>query len=75
MEKNQENYDFEFVDEIKKENESTDDFLLRKLTELKKKHQNVYIATNDSELRRRSKKLSISVIFLRQKKYISLERS
>jgi rRNA-processing protein FCF1 len=75
LEKNQENYDFEFMDDLKKENESTDDFLLRKLIELKKQYQNVYIATNDSELRRRSKKLSISVIFLRQKKYISLERT
>ncbi|MFX1323641.1 MAG: PIN domain-containing protein [Promethearchaeota archaeon] len=75
IEKNKNNYDIEFLDEIKREFETTDEFLLRKLTEFKDNHQNVFLATNDSELRRRSKKLSINVIFLRQKKYLSVERT
>jgi rRNA-processing protein FCF1 len=49
--------------------------MLRKLTKLKENYQSVFLATNDSELRRRSKKLSINVIFLRQKKYLSFERA
>ncbi|MFW9825363.1 MAG: PIN domain-containing protein [Candidatus Thorarchaeota archaeon] len=75
LEKNKTIYDIEIMDEIKRDFETTDEFLLRKLTEFKEKHQNVFIATNDSDLRRRSKKLCVSVIFLRQKKYLSIERT
>lgn len=75
LEKNKSVYDIEIMDERKRDFETTDEFLLRKLTEFKEKHQNVFIATNDSDLRRRSKKLCVSVIFLRQKKYLSVERT
>ena len=67
-------YAIDFVNNVKGENETTDDFLLRKLINLKGKYNSVFLATNDSELRKRSEKLSISVIFLRQKKYLSFER-
>ena len=75
LEKNKTNYDIDILDEIKTENETTDEFLLRKLVKLKHENQNVYLATNDSKLRNKSKKLSINVIFLRQKKYLSIERA
>ncbi len=65
----------DYVNDIKGENENTDDFLLRKVIDLKGTFKSVFLATNDSELRNRSKKLSISVIFLRQKKYLSFERA
>ena len=65
----------DYVNDIKGENENTDDFLLRKVIDLKGTYKSVFLATNDSELRNRSKKLSISVIFLRQKKYLSFERA
>jgi len=66
-------YAIDFVNNVKGENETTDDFLLRKLINLKGKYNSVFLATNDSELRNRSQKLSISVIFLRQKKFLSFE--
>ncbi len=65
----------DYVNDIKDENENTDDFLLRKVIDLKGTFKSVFLATNDTELRNRSKKLSISVIFLRQKKYLSFERA
>ncbi len=75
LEKNKDRFEIEFIQDIKAINETTDDFMIRKLTELKENYQSVFLATNDSELRRRSKKLSINVIFLRQKKYLSFERA
>ena len=74
LEKNKESYEIDFLNKIKKNHETTDEFLLRKSIKLKKNYQNVFLATNDSELRRQAKKSNINVIFLRQKKYLSLER-
>jgi len=74
LEKNKENYDIKFLAKIKKDNETTDDFLLRMLKNLKKESQNLYLATNDSELRKKAKKIGTSIIFLRQKKYLSIDR-
>lgn len=75
LDRNKENYDIKFLAKIKKDNETTDDFLLRLLKNLKKESQNVYLATNDSKLRKKARELNISIIFLRQKKYLSIERS
>ncbi len=75
LKKNENIHVIDYVNDIKGENESTDDFLLRKIIDLKGTYKSVFLATNDSELRNRSKKLSISVIFLRQKKYLSFERA
>ncbi|MCK4286246.1 MAG: hypothetical protein KAX18_08580 [Candidatus Lokiarchaeota archaeon] len=75
LEKNKANFDIEYVEEVKEEIETTDDFLLRKSLELKKEGQSIYIATNDSELRKKAKRSKISTIFLRQKKYLSIERA
>jgi rRNA-processing protein FCF1 len=74
IENNKANNKVEFYDEIKNGNESTDEFLLRKALELKKEGNYIFLATNDSELRKKAKRLKISTIFLRQKKFLSIER-
>jgi len=75
LESNKSKYDISILKDIKKENENTDDFLLRKLIDLKNQGISVYLATNDSELRKRVKMQHINTIFLRQKKYLSIERT
>lgn len=75
VEKNKTEYEIATLKDIKKSTETTDEFLIQKSLELKEEGYNIFLATNDSELRRRSKKLGISVIFLRQKKYLSIERT
>jgi len=75
LEQNKEKYDIIILKNIKRDNENTDDFILRMLKDLKKENQNVYIATNDSELRKKAKLIDISTIFLRQKKYLSIDRA
>ncbi len=73
LEKNKERYNIDILEDIKNENETTDDFLIRMLKDLKKENQNIYIATNDSDLRRKAKIIKINSIFMRQKKYISID--
>ncbi|GAF99892.1 unnamed protein product, partial [marine sediment metagenome] len=51
LENNKNKYNFDFVNDIKQEEETTDDYLIRKITELKDKYPTVFLATNDSELR------------------------
>ena len=75
LESNKENFSIEFIDKFKDKNETTDDFLLRKLIALKEESRNIFLATNDSELRKRARELGLSTIYLRQKKYISIERA
>ena len=75
LEKNIDKYDIIFKEETKNSSETTDDFLLRMSVDLKDEGVNVYLATNDQELRRKAKTALIGVIFLRQKKYLSIERS
>ena len=68
LEKNEKIYPIYFIDEIKNADETTDDFLLRWCISFKKDFKNVFLATNDSELRKRAKNSNINVIYLRQKK-------
>ena len=75
LERNEEKYDIIILKNVKKDNETTDDFILRMLKDLRKENKNVYIATNDSELRKKAKMIDISTIFLRQKKYLSIDRA
>jgi rRNA-processing protein FCF1 len=75
IEKNYEKYNVDIFEEVKKDNERTDDFLLRMLKELKKENKTAYLATNDSDLRKKAKKIGISTIFLKQKKYLSFDRA
>ena len=75
LEKSEKIYPIYFIDEIKNNDETTDEFLLRWCIKFKKEYKNVFLATNDSELRKKAKNSNINVIFLRQKKYISIVRS
>ena len=75
LEKNEKIYPLYFIDEIKEEIETTDEFILRRCVDFKNDYKNVFLATNDSELRKKAKKKKINTIFLRQRKYLSIERS
>ncbi len=74
LEKNRNKYDITFLDETKKAIETTDDFLLRKAIELKIENRLIFLATNDSILRKKGREFGLNTIFLRQKKYLSFER-
>ena len=75
VEKNKTEYDIATLKDIKKSTETTDEFLIQKSLELKEEGNNIFLATNDSELRRKARLSSINTIFLRQKKYLSIERT
>ena len=74
LKKNRNNYKITFLDETKKAIETTDDFLLRKAIEFKIENQPIFLATNDSILRKKARDFGLKTIFLRQKKYLSFER-
>jgi len=74
LDKHKTDYDIDFINDIKNIEETTDDFLLRKIISLKKEGNNVVFATNDSHLRKKAREQQINTIFLRQKKYLSIER-
>lgn len=75
LEEKKSEFSIEHVEDVKDKSETTDDFLLRQLIALKDGGKQVFLATNDSELRKRARKLDINTIFLRQKKYLSIERA
>ena len=66
-------FNLNFNNSLKRDNETTDDFLLRKCIDLKKETRHLFLATNDSELRKRAKNSGLNVIFMRQKKFLSFE--
>jgi len=74
LDKHKTDYDIDFINDIKNIEETTDDFLLRKIICLKKEGNNVFFATNDSNLRKKAREQHINTIFLRQKKYLFIER-
>jgi rRNA-processing protein FCF1 len=74
LDKNEKIYPIYFVDEVKIESETTDEFLLRKCNEFKKEYKKIFLATNDSELRTKAKNSKINVIFLRQKRFLFIDR-
>ncbi|MFX1390873.1 MAG: PIN domain-containing protein [Promethearchaeota archaeon] len=73
IKKNENKYDIKILEDVKEEIETTDDFLIRMCFKLKEEFQKLHLATNDSNLRRKAKKLNINTIFLRQKKYLSID--
>jgi rRNA-processing protein FCF1 len=75
LDKNEKIYPIYFIDEVKDESETTDEFLLKKCIEYKKEYKKVFLATNDTELRKKAKNLKIDVILLRQKKFLFIDRS
>lgn len=74
LEKNKPNFEIDFLEDVKNRDELTDEFLLRKSLELKDKGFLVFLATNDSELRRKARRSELNTIYLRQKKFLSIER-
>ena len=75
LEKNQSKFDIVYLDDIKDKHETTDDFLVRSSINLKSDNSRVFLASNDALLRKKAKESDIGRIFLRQKKYLSFERS
>ena len=75
LEKYEKSYPIYFIDDLKNQAETTDDFLLKWCIKFKKEYRHVFLATNDSKLRKKAKNSNINLIFLRQKKFISIERS
>jgi len=73
LEKNNEKYNIDYKQNIKLKVETTDNFLLKSCMELKSRSKRVFLATNDAELRRKAKKMEVSTIFLRQKRYLSFD--
>jgi rRNA-processing protein FCF1 len=73
LEENDKKYDIFYAQNVKSKDETTDSFLLRFCQELKGEQKKVYLATNDADLRRKARKIGISTIFLRQKKYLSFD--
>jgi hypothetical protein len=73
LEKNNEKYSVIYNHLTKSQNETTDDFLVRNCQELKGKEKKVYLASNDRDLRRKMRKIGVSTIFLRQKKFLSFD--
>ncbi len=45
------------------------------MIKFKKEFSHVFLATNDSELRKKAKESKINIIYLRQKKLIEFERA
>lgn len=74
LEKNKPTFEIDFLEDVKNRDELTDEFLLRKSLELKDKGFLVFLATNDSELRRKARRSELNTIYLRQKKFLSIER-
>ena len=66
-------YEIEFIECQKLEDETTDDFLIRKCILMKNEGSRVFLATNDKELRKKAVNHKIFVIYMRQKKYIDVE--
>jgi rRNA-processing protein FCF1 len=73
LEKNDNKYNIFYAQNVKSKEETTDSFLLKFCQELKEEHKKVYLATNDTDLRRKARKVGINTIFLRQKKYLSFD--
>ena len=70
---NKDKYNIVFDNSVKLENDTTDTFLIMQCDKLKLKYKHVFLATNDSILRKQAKSFGISTIFLRQQRYLSID--
>ena len=75
LETHKKSHDILFDSAIKAPEETSDEFLIWNCIKLKDKGMLVYLATNDKELKRKAKTRKINLIFVRQKKKISIERA
>jgi len=67
---NENKYNLISIKKIKQVSETTDQFLIRECLRLKKNLPNIFLATNDSQLRKEASKANIRNVCLRQKKYL-----
>jgi rRNA-processing protein FCF1 len=74
LENKKREYEISFLEDIKNKSETTDEFLLKKSLELKVQGYSTFLATNDSELRKKARIAYVNTIFLRQRKFLSIER-
>ncbi|MFW9949411.1 MAG: PIN domain-containing protein [Candidatus Thorarchaeota archaeon] len=70
LEKKKENYNIQFINKKKNSNETTDDFLITECVNYRTELGKVYLATNDSNLRKKANEQGIHTIFLKQKSYL-----
>ncbi len=70
LEKNKDKYNIHYIEKRKNFNETTDEFLINECLNYKAQESSVYLATNDSNLRKRAYKQGIHTIYLKQKKYL-----
>jgi len=73
IEANKERFMLLIENKVKSKFETTDEFLIQQCLNLKEKKWRVFLATNDSKLRKEVKRSGISTIFLRQKKYLTFD--
>ncbi|MFX1496455.1 MAG: PIN domain-containing protein [Promethearchaeota archaeon] len=73
IDSNQERFNIKIINKVKSEFVTTDAFLIKQCIDLKEKEWRVFLATNDSKLRKEVNRLGISTIFLRQKKYLTFD--
>ncbi|MHA1805570.1 MAG: PIN domain-containing protein [Promethearchaeota archaeon] len=59
--------------ERKMAEEITDEFLLRKVKELKSANLRVFLATNDKRLRKQAREVKVNLIYLRQEKKLEID--
>jgi rRNA-processing protein FCF1 len=74
LDKYKENFNIIYDNETKEQHETTDQFLLRICNKLKTQASWIFLATNDALLRKFAREQDINLIYLRQKKYIVVER-
>ncbi|MHA1687898.1 MAG: type II toxin-antitoxin system VapC family toxin [Promethearchaeota archaeon] len=60
-------------EERKRAEETTDEFLLRKVRELKLAYLRVFLATNDKRLRQQAREIKVNLIYLRQEKKLEID--
>ena len=75
LEKNEKIYPIYFVDDVKKNNETTDDFLLAWCKNFNREYKNVYLATCNTDLIQQAKNSRIHLIYLIEKNKFIIEKS
>ena len=70
---NKNKFDIIFDNSEKLNTETIDNFLIKQCNTLRQQYRHVFLATNDSILRRQAKSVGISTIFLRQQKFLSID--
>jgi rRNA-processing protein FCF1 len=73
LEKNRDRYNIQFIEKKKEFNETTDEFLINGCLHYKAENRKVFLATNDSKLRKKAAQLGIGRIYLKQKQFLAFE--